>query len=236
MPGSRLAKVMPDRTLTPADGSRRVINAGTGSPGPSASTRDPCAEASPTDQPRTRSFTGSAGTAVVTPTAAHLFVDTRYWVQAGKEIDGDLWTLEKLGQKDVKNWNEWILTVRRLHRAYLEEPELRSHSIGSGSSTREARLASTPPSSTTVRSTRSRDSLRHKQGVLTPTVIETGRKLSEQTGEHGLELVFPQDNVVDRIWHDRPERTHEPINIHPLKFTGESQPALRRIRMQSLTL
>lgn len=61
--------------------------------------------------PPKRRFTGSAGTAIVTETEAHLFVDTRYWVQAAKEIDSSVWTLEKLGQKDVKNWNDWVLGV-----------------------------------------------------------------------------------------------------------------------------
>lgn len=58
-----------------------------------------------------RRFTGSAGTAVVTRTEAHLFVDTRYWVQAAKETDLQVWTLEKLGQKGVKAWDDWVLGV-----------------------------------------------------------------------------------------------------------------------------
>lgn len=62
-----------------------------------------------------RRFTGSAGTAIVTEHEAHLFVDTRYWVQAAKEIDSSVWTLEKLGQKDVKNWNDWVLGVGGYH-------------------------------------------------------------------------------------------------------------------------
>ncbi|GAA5874371.1 hypothetical protein JCM3774_005019 [Rhodotorula dairenensis] len=121
-------------------------------------------------------FTGSAGTAVVTKTEAHLFVDTRYWVQAGKEVDSQVWTLEKLGQKGVKTWDEWVLGLDKGSKIGID-PSLLDY--------------------------------------------QTGRKLSESARQNGLELVFPEENLVDRIWPDRPARTHERINVHPLKFTGK---------------
>ena len=42
-------------------------------------------------------FTGSAGTALVTRDAAYLFTDGRYFVQAGQELDGEVWELKKMG-------------------------------------------------------------------------------------------------------------------------------------------
>ncbi|GAA5960311.1 hypothetical protein JCM8115_001137 [Rhodotorula mucilaginosa] len=127
-------------------------------------------------------FTGSAGTAIVTETEAHLFVDTRYWVQAAKEIDSSVWTLEKLGQKDVKNWNDWVLGLK------------------SGS----------------------------KIGIDASLLdYQTGRKLSEDAKKNGLKLVFPEENLVDRVWHDRPPRTHKQIYTHPLKFSGK--PAAEKV-------
>lgn len=45
-------------------------------------------------------FTGSAGTAVVTPTRALLWTDGRYFLQAEKELSED-WTLMRAGLKDT---------------------------------------------------------------------------------------------------------------------------------------
>ncbi|XP_043913001.1 xaa-Pro aminopeptidase 2 [Protopterus annectens] len=50
-------------------------------------------------------FTGSAGTAVVTHDKAVLFTDSRYWVQAERELDCN-WDLER--QPWVSNIVEWI--------------------------------------------------------------------------------------------------------------------------------
>ena len=52
-------------------------------------------------------FTGSAGVAVVSLTTAHLFVDSRYWIQAEREIDTN-WTLHKVGAPEGKTWLQWI--------------------------------------------------------------------------------------------------------------------------------
>ncbi|GAA6061087.1 hypothetical protein JCM10212_006288 [Sporobolomyces blumeae] len=55
-------------------------------------------------------FTGSAGVAVVTMHEAHLFTDSRYYVQAAKQLDSN-WTLQKVGLDKVKNWNAWLLDL-----------------------------------------------------------------------------------------------------------------------------
>lgn len=41
-------------------------------------------------------FTGSMGEAIITADAAYLAVDGRYWVQAPKETDADIWTVVKV--------------------------------------------------------------------------------------------------------------------------------------------
>jgi Xaa-Pro aminopeptidase len=51
-------------------------------------------------------FSGSAGTAVVTSTAAALSTDGRYFNQAEKQLDRN-WTLLKQGMQDVPTWQEW---------------------------------------------------------------------------------------------------------------------------------
>ena len=42
-------------------------------------------------------FTGSVGTVVVTPSQAHLWVDSRYWVQAERELAGTGFELKRIG-------------------------------------------------------------------------------------------------------------------------------------------
>ena len=66
----------------------------------------------PCDQRRAflSGFTGSAGVAIVTATEAHLFTDSRYWVQAARQISDD-WTLHRVGEADVLNWNQWLLSL-----------------------------------------------------------------------------------------------------------------------------
>jgi Xaa-Pro aminopeptidase len=52
-------------------------------------------------------FTGSAGTAVVTPDKAALFTDGRYFNQASKQLDEN-WQLMKVGLFKVPTWQEWV--------------------------------------------------------------------------------------------------------------------------------
>ncbi|GEM10484.1 xaa-pro aminopeptidase [Rhodotorula toruloides] len=121
-------------------------------------------------------FTGSAGTVIVTSTEAHLFTDSRYYVQAGKQLDSN-WTLQKVGNAGVMNWNEWLLDLPMDSKIGIDAAIL-------------------------------------DYGV--------GKTLSHSVKKRDLKLVFPAENLVDKVWHDRPARTHKPIRVHPLKFTGKS--------------
>jgi hypothetical protein len=54
------------------------------------------------------SFTGSAGQAIVSKTAAYLITDSRYWLQAEQELDEN-WTLIRVGMPSgPRNWVEWV--------------------------------------------------------------------------------------------------------------------------------
>ncbi len=53
-------------------------------------------------------FTGSAGTAVVTPTEAFLWTDSRYWLQAEEQLKGTPFRLMRDGQEGVPSPEEWI--------------------------------------------------------------------------------------------------------------------------------
>ncbi|CAJ1058881.1 xaa-Pro aminopeptidase 2 [Xyrichtys novacula] len=52
-------------------------------------------------------FTGSAGTAIVTPTKATLWTDSRYWVQAERQLDCN-WELEK--DVSIISIAEWLIS------------------------------------------------------------------------------------------------------------------------------
>nr|XP_057931368.1 xaa-Pro aminopeptidase 2 isoform X1 [Doryrhamphus excisus] len=52
-------------------------------------------------------FTGSAGTAVVTPIKAALWTDSRYWVQAQRQMDCN-WELQK--DVSIRSISEWLIS------------------------------------------------------------------------------------------------------------------------------
>ncbi len=53
-------------------------------------------------------FSGSAGTAVITKAGAGLWTDGRYFVQAGKQLEGTGITLQRMGQPDVPEIGEYL--------------------------------------------------------------------------------------------------------------------------------
>lgn len=56
-------------------------------------------------------FTGSAGTAVITAEEACLWTDGRYFVQAGKQLEGTGVTLQRMGQPGVPTIEEYLEKV-----------------------------------------------------------------------------------------------------------------------------
>ena len=53
-------------------------------------------------------FTGSAGVVVVTATHAGLWTDSRYWIQAARELEGSGIELHKMVSVEDKDWIRWI--------------------------------------------------------------------------------------------------------------------------------
>lgn len=72
-------------------------------------------------------FTGSAGDALVTLNTAGLWTDSRYYLQAEKELQGSGIRLFKWGSKGVPSWQEWA--IRNLHRGEILglDPQLITH-------------------------------------------------------------------------------------------------------------
>lgn len=56
-------------------------------------------------------FTGSAGFAIVALDDAALWVDSRYHLQAERQVDQSFWTIMKVGVPGVQTKAEWLLAV-----------------------------------------------------------------------------------------------------------------------------
>jgi Xaa-Pro aminopeptidase len=64
-------------------------------------------------------FSGESSTAIVSQTSACLFVDGRYHVSAGKEIDQN-WHLYKVGVEGVPTWTEYLKVC--MFKDYVTQP------------------------------------------------------------------------------------------------------------------
>ncbi len=53
-------------------------------------------------------FSGSAGTVVVLQDAIHLWVDSRYYVQAAREVEGTSVEIHKFGLPEVLSYGDWL--------------------------------------------------------------------------------------------------------------------------------
>lgn len=62
-------------------------------------------------------FTGSAGTVVITQNQAGLWTDSRYYLQADRELAGAGIALFKIGQPDVPSYNDWLAQELPEHAA-----------------------------------------------------------------------------------------------------------------------
>lgn len=72
-------------------------------------------------------FTGSAGDVVVTRTAAGLWTDSRYHLQAEHELDPRSFTLFKLGLPGVPDWREWLARELKKGSTVAIDPRLITH-------------------------------------------------------------------------------------------------------------
>lgn len=95
---------------------------------------------------RSYRFNGSAGTAVIPSssldTDALLFVDSRYWIQAEKQVPKKGWKVVRVGSSGgsgaasvEKGWTEWMITVNQHGSGVLPRERLAdsSQSVKEGS-------------------------------------------------------------------------------------------------------
>ncbi|SNX82656.1 probable aminopeptidase P, cytoplasmic [Melanopsichium pennsylvanicum] len=85
----------------------------------------------PSDQRRVwiSGFTGSAGTAIITISSAHLFADGRYHIQAAEQLDNN-WTLHKVGVSGVLDWPAWLVQHANEGTKLGMDPTLISYTQG----------------------------------------------------------------------------------------------------------
>jgi Xaa-Pro aminopeptidase len=72
-------------------------------------------------------FTGSAGDALVTLNQAGLWTDSRYFLQAERELKDSGFTLFKAGTPGVPSWQEWIAKGLSSGQALGLDPKLITH-------------------------------------------------------------------------------------------------------------
>ena len=58
-------------------------------------------------------FRGSAGDVLVCPDGSHLFVDSRYHIQADDEVDHDNFRVHKLGLAEEKTLSQWLTEMEK---------------------------------------------------------------------------------------------------------------------------
>ncbi len=72
-------------------------------------------------------FTGSAGDALVTMKTAGLWTDSRYYLQAERELRGSEFKLFKWGTSGVPSWQQWCARNLRKGEAVGVDPQLIPH-------------------------------------------------------------------------------------------------------------
>ena len=60
-------------------------------------------------------FKGSAGDAIICPDGNHLFVDSRYHIQADEEVDLSKFRVHKLGLSGERTPSQWLSEMEKKH-------------------------------------------------------------------------------------------------------------------------
>ncbi|MBD3162455.1 MAG: M24 family metallopeptidase [Candidatus Eisenbacteria bacterium] len=134
-------------------------------------------------------FTGSAGDLLVTKKEALLWTDSRYFLQAERELRGSGIKLMRIGEKGIPTIEEHL--TRKLAKGDLlgVDPRVVSH--------------------------------------------DRAAKLEKALRKAGAGLSTIDENLVDRIWEERPALSDLPAEPLSSRVTGESAAAkLRRLRKE----
>lgn len=139
-------------------------------------------------------FSGSAGTAVVDHSTAHLWTDSRYWNEASLQLDENVWTLQKTGAPSTPTIAKWLQST-------VKDQYEKSNA--------QVRIGLDP-------FVHSASFAKEVEDLFAETTKEEGWKESP-----GI-LVTEHDNLVDPIWKDRPKVPVSPFRVHPIEYAGTS--------------
>jgi Xaa-Pro aminopeptidase len=146
-------------------------------------------------------FKGSAGTAVITQDAACLWTDSRYWNEAGLQLDPDCWTLQKAGLADTLTIPKWLAAAAV--KKYGQSDPQTPLKVGMDPFVHAASFAKELE---TAFAEAAADELNIADGEATKIgVLDTSN-----------------ENLVDPIWTDRPEVPTSPFRVHPMEYAGVS--------------
>lgn len=138
-------------------------------------------------------FMGSAGTAVVTADEALLWTDSRYWNEAGLQLDATLWTLQKIGLTDTPTIPKWLASAAVESYQHKQRP-LR---IGMDPYVHAASFA------------------KEVDDLLAEVAQDEGWE------ENPAVLVTEHENLVDAVWGGaQPAIPVSPFRVHPIEYAG----------------
>jgi Xaa-Pro aminopeptidase len=136
----------------------------------------------------------------VSKTAAYLITDSRYWLQAEKDLDEN-WHLIRTGvELGPRNWVDWI-AVRT--------------SFG---------ILCTFAIDATFLFSILQDRIDESRVGVDARMIsnETAQQFYPLLKAKNSKLVFPSQNLIDQIWMNKPVRSKNKIFVQPIEYTGES--------------
>jgi len=155
-------------------------------------------------------FNGSAGTAVVrAENEAFLWTDSRYWNEAGLQLDGTLWTLRKQGQPATPTIPKWLATLAIEHYKTNDGKPLK---VGIDPYVHAASF---------------------EKDLAEAWEEAAKEEFDDPTVQIGI-LDTSQPNLVDPIWGEsRPAIPTSPFRVHPMEYAGVSmQEKVSKIRSE----
>ncbi|KAL7557547.1 hypothetical protein ACA910_019258 [Epithemia clementina (nom. ined.)] len=169
---------------------------------------------------------GSSTDAEAAPaTPAFLWTDSRYWNEAGLQLDSSHWVLQKQGLPSTPSIATWIAQQAVRHYQETKQPLKVGMDpyVHSAAFPKELKAAF----------------LDAQQGMMIDNDNNNDEQLDDQDGEEAEaeevvligELVLVSENLVDAIWSDRPALPLSPFRVHPLDYAGVSwQDKVQRVR------
>ncbi|MDR1765275.1 MAG: aminopeptidase P family N-terminal domain-containing protein [Lachnospiraceae bacterium] len=180
-------------------------------------------------------FTGSAGNLVVTMDESGLWTDSRYFIQAEKELAGSEVALRRTGEPDTP-------TIEAYLAGKLSSGAMAAESSAAGVShipegEKPARIDTTPEPSM-AKDMASEETIAKAPAPSCATVgfdgrvvsAHFGRQLREKLSKLGIRIDNSRD-LVGEIWPDRPALPCGPVKALHLGITGcSAQEKLSRVR------